>query len=505
MSLLASMEARGFDWGLTREEIMRAVPDMDRDIEGMLADLSGHTVEDRGVVRLTTDGFKAVARLQGWPRNKIVMAVRKELAKSLKAWVDSRGTTEAAMPIDTLVRFAASLGATQAELEASLVQANLLGWIRHESLERGKPLRAGLHLGEAERWTDGRARSTFDMIDQVALAPRWLGIYGIVMRFGPRLLTLGEPTSPRISGAFAPVDVGSSPGTNPGTNPGSTAPATRVPGASMQTTSPFPAVDIAAIRRAASGSGAYPVTQARRSESGAIPLPAATTPPTGSPLVPGLVEGSESGVPLSTTALGTPSTTGERPKSHAELLKAAARTPSGVHPVLARGHSGTFAPVNVNAPAPTFPAGRPASGTFTAVPVASDVEMMWPALLARLHNQLAQQCTDPFLRGDFDETLRAARSVLAQAIASRASMQGDIRAIIDRAFARGSPLLKMPQMAAPPSPDVQGGWRDLFAGCVEVLAVPAEWEPFVMTRQEAYERLAFASMLLRVLERTRPA
>jgi len=195
MALLASMELRGFEWGLTPDEIARAVPDLDRDATAMVVALHSHVVQGGGVVRLTSAGFKAIANLNGWPRSRLVLSLRRELARLLLDWVQARGY-EAPMQVEPLVLYAATQGATMTELQASIVQSNLLGWVHDDCVRAGAPLRAGPRLHHAARWAEGRTMSGIEVVNQAALKPRWEGIYSLVARLSSQARPERPPSEP---------------------------------------------------------------------------------------------------------------------------------------------------------------------------------------------------------------------------------------------------------------------------------------------------------------------
>jgi len=465
VALMASIEARGLEWGLPRDELERSITPLERPLDeviGGMRDLLVAAIDGR--IRLSPDGFASIANIGGGPRSRIIAALRNELGKRLALATPSSGDIDGEVPMAAVNGLMAAKGATQVELEAAMVQCALLGWLHRSSLQHGAPMLPGSRVDEVLAWIEQQSKPQQSELDHPSVVSRIRAVYATVMH----LQTTEMPSMRR------PVTTsGSYPPSRPQISEPPRRPQVSEPPSRPQISEPprlLPRHPMLAPGRPPSG--AYEPVQTSPPPVAAPPPPPPMRPPSGAMRPSAYQSGGTT--PVAADVIGRPANRISTTMPRIDTSRAQAYTTGKYDAIEAPVGRGEFPP-----------------------------ELLWPAMLEKLHPSVQKTSTELFMRGQPLLAVRSARNLLLRTLEERTQLDGDARQIIDRALSPRDPVLLVPQSCTPPLAEVQEGWRLLFLGAIDVVHVMALPEGETIGREEAYYRLALLSLLFAVVDRSR--
>jgi len=444
ISLVASIEARGFEWGLSTDELGAVLFDAGRDKSDLLHGMASHLMLQSGLVRLRSETFRLISGFDAWPRARAVRVLRNGMGERLHRWCRLRGSLNEPMPLGEVGDIVRQIGATEVEVDAAVVQAHVLEWVHVTSLARGRPLVPGVALDDVKSRLHDEGTPTSLVYELESRRARWTELRERVRGLaGPYL---GEP---RKEGSAPAQSLRADPSPRSSTGRLQGAPVT---GAVDELVLPRP-------RSPSSSAYAKPMTVSQ--SFAAVQRDRSTSPPALGPTAP--------------TSISSP---------------AIERTPSS-SAIRAPMLAGSITPRDTPVVLPTATA-----------PVRAAPDPAWTDRLYLLNTALREATEEHFLRGDLEQALRVARKLLIDGVHQRTRLPGDSVQVFDRAFTPHAPVLLVPQPGPRVLPEVQAGWWHLYLGALEVVHVPADGRPRALGQNEVFQRLAFVSLLLDVLDRS---
>jgi uncharacterized protein (TIGR02391 family) len=123
------------------------------------------------------------------------------------------------------------------------------------------------------------------------------------------------------------------------------------------------------------------------------------------------------------------------------------------------------------------------------------------AQLAALHPDV-QQVTERFIDDHLDVAIFEAVKAITNRVKQMADLDLDGSSLMDRAMGPSNPIIMFADMTSPTGRDIQQGLHFMFKGAVQGIRNPNAHEQFQpLDEVESFETLAFASMLMRHLDR----